>query len=308
MTALLACSAYALNCLYLPLAVLMPRAEKRRLQRSDLLTAASLSAVGGAWLLFCSSQQKQVGWIHTSAGADVLSSFVRVGVSAPTSHTGEGLVTLVSVGLGIRLTLVALEQVAQRRTRSTALPLLAVWVLPPLVACCAVALGKDIFVERYFTPSTIGIALIVGQAATTATRHVSARNVAATLLLSACIPSFVASHAPDGHWGENIGLHQSHVDEAGPGRVAFVAPRNRAALFARGRLSPQWEEAAWWKQARMQGSLWGPPENASPGTTVVLVDTRSASELTRIPGCAIAHRSLLRREARFTSLDVECAR
>lgn len=117
---------------------------------------------GAGWLLACASQQKQVGWIHTNPGVDVVASFIRVGVSAPTSRTGETLVTSVSVALGVMLTLLTLSLIARRATRPNAAILLAMWVLPPLIVCAAAAAGKDIFVERYFTPSVIGMALMLG--------------------------------------------------------------------------------------------------------------------------------------------------
>lgn len=310
--ALLACSMYALNVLYLPLAALLPALARRRPTRTDVVLAGVVSVAGAGWLLACASQQKQVGWIHTNPGVDVVASFIRVGVSAPTSRTGETLVTSVSVALGVMLTLLTLSLIARRATRPNAAILLAMWVLPPLIVCAAVAAGKDIFVERYFTPSVIGMALMLGYGLTRTRVTPKARSIMGAVSVVACVPSFVSSHAPDGHWGENLSAHQREIRAAGPQRVAFAAPRNRAVLFAAGHLEPAWHDAPWWPQSKENGQLWGPPAPApapAPApTSVVVVDTRTANKLTKIPGCTFAHRETLHREARFTTLGVSCIR
>ena len=181
-------------------------------------------------------------------------------------------------------------------------------VLPPLIVCAAAAAGKDIFVERYFTPSVIGMALMLGYGLTRTRVTPKARSIMGAVSVVACVPSFVSSHAPDGHWGENISVHQREIRAAGPQRVAFAEPRNRAALFASGHLDSAWHDAPWWHQAKESGRLWGPPAPAPPRTSVVVVDARAADKLTKLPGCAFGHRETLHREARFTTLSVTCVR
>ena len=307
-SALLACSMYALNILYLPLAVLLPALARRRPKSVDWVVAGSVSVVGAGWLLACASQQEQVEWIHTNPGVDVMASFIRVGVSAPTSRTGEALVTGVSVTLGVTLTLIASSLIARQETRANAAILLAMWAFPPLVVSVAVMAGKDIFVERYFTPSVIGMTLTLAYGLTRARIPVRVRYSACVILAAACVPPFVSSHAPDGHWGENLNVHLHQIREAGPQRVAFAAPRNRAVLFAAGRLEPAWREASWWREARERGQLWGPSASAPPRTSVAVIDTRAVRKLTSLPGCTFAHRETLHTEARFTTLGVTCMR
>lgn len=305
--AILACLMYALNVLYLPLALVIQIILRRRPSRADITISAILSAMGAGWLLACASQQKQVGWINTTPGADVMASFLRVGVSAPTSRTNEALVTGVSVALGVLVTSIALSLVACPSTRKCAAMLLAMWVFPPLVVCGAVLAGKDIFVARYFTPSVIGMSLLLGYAFSRMRGSPLSRYFTVVVMVGACIPSFLSSHAPDGHWGEDLGVHRSEIRAAGPQQVAFVAPRNRAALFADGHLEPEWREASWWRQAQERGQLWGPSTPVPSGTRLVVVDTRSLKRLSGLHGCAFARSEVLHQEARFTSVGVECA-
>lgn len=308
---LLACVTYALNCLYLPLAVLIPILSGRRVTRSDLATAAIPSVFGGVWVLVCSSQQRQVSWVHTSLGSDVVASFIRVGVSAPTSRTAEAWVTGSSVAIGIAFVALGVGLLCAARTRVSAAVCIALWTFPPLVACVAVAVGKDIFVERYFSPSVIGLALLVGFAGSRfeATKHRLLSPATGAVLVLLCAPSIVSSHQPDGHWGENIGLHLQSVRAAGPEHVFFVAPRNRAVLFASGRLESQWGTATWWAQAKAEGTLWGRQGRPTNNVDVVVTDTRSLAKRKPSASCQGTERyALLAQEARFTSLRVTCAR
>ena len=306
-SALLACSAYALNVLYIPLAILIPTLVKRQPTRSDIAYAGILSAVGGGWLLVCANQQKQVSWIHTDPWSDIVASFIRIGVSAPTSHINEPLVTALSVALGISLTLLTVTLLFRRSTRRQAATLLALWTLPPLVACGVVLAGKDIFVARYFTPSSIGISLILGLTASHVRVRSATHRVAIAMLMLACIPSFLSSHAPDGHWGENLNLHLAAIRAAGPQQVTFVAPRNRATLFASGHLEQDWRNATWWREAQKRGQLWGPPDHAPQKPILIILDTRLAKKRLGLPGCPFTRSQILHQEARFTSISATCS-
>lgn len=307
MCAVAACLTYALNVLYLPLAVLMPLLARRRPTRADIFFPAIVSAMGAGWLMSCAGQQKQVSWIHTSPSADVMASFIRVGVSSPTSRTAEHFVTVVSVMLGGVLVAIGSYMLLRHETRKEAALLFALWVFPPLAASFAVLAGKDIFVERYFTPSVIGMALMVGYCSSRVRLEPAARYGFGAGVLALCIPPFISSHAADGHWGENLNIHQREVRAAGPHGTAFVAPRNRAVLFASGRLEERWRDAAWWRKAQENGQLWGPGAPAPQGTRVVVVDTRVAHTLTALNQCILNQRRTIHREARFTTLYARCA-
>ena len=301
----LACLVYALNILYLPLALLVPLLKRARLTLGDVVTALGASTFGFSWLLTCASQQKQVSWIHSNPLLDFIAAFVRVGVSAPMSSRAEGFVTSVSVVLGCSFFVLFMALCRFSRARVNACVLFGFSSVPPIVATLVVLCGKDIFVERYFTPSSLGLALLAGLTFQVF-RGLCFRRLFFPLLAVGCLPSFVSSHAPDGHWGENLGTHYQAVNQAGPEQVFFKSPRNRAVLFASGEISDKWADQSWWKEAKAEGVLWGPTSPVPEAPSVVILGVHEETSRVSLEGCSNATKKVVRRDARFISLQIEC--
>ncbi|WP_018156131.1 glycosyltransferase family 39 protein [Demetria terragena] len=305
-SAVAACLCYALNVLYLPLALAVPILARRRVASAEAALAGGLSVAGGAWLLFCEKQKGQVGWIHTNAAVDALASFLRVGVSAPISSSYQAVTIATSVALGVVLTVCAAGLLVRANTRLVGGTLLLMWVLAPLATSAAVLAGIDVFAERYFSPSVIPMSLLVGFVAARSGLPRAARTIVLGCVVALSVPSFLSARASDGHWGENLTVHERAVHDAGPRRVAFAKPTGRAVLFASGRLDQQWSQETWWAAARRGGDLWGPERAGGQPTSVVVVDTSKGAHLRSVPGCNFAKVRTLHQGARFTTLQVTC--
>lgn len=285
---------------------------RRRALTFGVLTA---TALGMAWLLACSRQQTQVSWIHTSLVPDVVSSFIRVGFTAPLSRMHEQPALACSMAFGALVACATLAQALRRTTRWTTMALWACSVVPPLAVTCGLIVGVDLYAERYFTPSSIAISLLIGSMFAPLLSHATrpdgqraaaaASGIALAFGAGLSAPILASSHARDGHWGEDLGVHRAALE--GSEDVWFVAPRNRATLFSGGELAQRWRNAPWWQAARARGGLWGPPQAPPPapvGQLLVVTDTRRLSALRTPASCASQH--ILTREARATVVALTC--